>query len=413
VTAARNRRSRAPRVGIFGKIGAGNIGNDASMEAILNYLSSAHPEAVVDAMCTGPDIVKSKYGVEAVPLSWHHRFKPPRSEITTTALKILGRNIDVFRTAAWVRRHDTVIVPGAGVLESSLPLRAVEFPYSMFLICGCSRLFGTKVALVSVGASAVNQRLTRWLFDAAARLASYRSYRNTGSRDAMRQRGLDTAQDHIYTDLVFSLPAPPIEPGDPQLVCIGVMEFHGTNDDRGHADEIRSSYVDGMKCFVRWLVDNDRRVMLVVGDANGSDDNVAQEILADLRETRPNLDPSWAVAQPVDSYDDVMRAMQPAGSVVAIRFHNVIAALKLCKPTIAISYSPKHDALMAEMGMPRFSQPVNPFDHDLLIKRFVELESNSEQFREVLMRSNAANEQLLREQFAELSAVLFPGDRAA
>ena len=28
----------APRVGLFGYLGSGNIGNDASMEAVLRYL---------------------------------------------------------------------------------------------------------------------------------------------------------------------------------------------------------------------------------------------------------------------------------------------------------------------------------------------------------------------------------------
>ena len=138
----------------------------------------------------------------------------------------------------------------------------------------------------------------------------------------------------------------------------------------------------GMKRFVRWLVDNDRKVRLIIGDTNGSDDSVVQEILADLRLSRPDLDPSWVVAQPVVTFADIMQAILPAGSVVAIRFHNVLAALKLCKPTIAISYSPKHDALMADMGVSGFCQPVNPLDFDLLIQRFTELESSSAQLRQ-------------------------------
>ena len=93
-----------------------------------------------------------------------------------------------------------------------------------------------------------------------------------------------------------------------------------------------------MKRFVRWLVDDGRRVRLLVGDTNGSDENVVPEILADLRDSRPDLDPARVVAQSVSPFADVMRAIQPVGSVVAIRFHNVSGALKLSKPTIAISY---------------------------------------------------------------------------
>lgn len=403
---SRSARS-APRVGLFGKLGSGNIGNDASMEAVLGYLMADHPDVIVDAMCGGWQSVTERYGIQAIPMCWYHKHDQAVSRLPDTALKIMGKGIDVFRTAAWVRRHDAVIVPGMGVLEASLPLRSTEFPYAMFLVCTCSRLFRTKLALVSVGAGTINNRMTRWLFNTAARFAYYRSYRNAGSRDAMRQRGLNTARDHVYPDLAFAHPISAIAPGDPQIVCVGVMEYHGSDNDREHADEIRLSYVTGMKRFVRWLVDNDRKVRLIVGDTNGSDDGVVGEILADLRESRPDLDPSSVIAQPVISFADVMEAMQPAGSVVAIRFHNVLAALKLCKPTIAISYSPKHDALMDDMGVSMFCQGVYPFDFDLLIRRFAELEINSAQLRQDLMERNAVNERLLRDQFAELSAVLF------
>jgi polysaccharide pyruvyl transferase WcaK-like protein len=401
----------APRVGLFGKLGSGNIGNDASMEAVLSYLTTAHPDATVDAMSAGWKNVTSRYGIPAIPMCWYHRYEHAVSGIPAIAFKIAGKGIDVFRTAAWVRRHDAVIVPGMGVLEASLPLRATEFPYAMFLVCGLSRLFGTKVALVSVGAGVINQRMTRWLFNQAARFAFYRSFRNAGSRDAMRDRGVDTAGDHVYPDLAFALPVPAVTPGDPQVVCVGVMEYHGNNDDRARADEIRSSYVDGMKRFIGWLVDHDRKVRLIVGDTNGSDDGVVREILAGLLQTRPDLDPSAVVTRPVVSIADVMQEILPASSVVAIRFHNVLAALKLGKPTIAISYSPKHDALMADMGVSRFCQPVYPFDFDLLIQRFAQLQTDAAQVRQDLMEHNAANEQLLREQFTELSAALFASPR--
>jgi polysaccharide pyruvyl transferase WcaK-like protein len=383
------------------------------MEAVLGYLGACHPDVIVDAMCGGPEIVTDRYGIPAVSMSWYQKHAAASARIPATVLKALGKGIDVFRTAAWVRRHDAVIVPGMGVLEATLPVRPWEFPYAMFLLCSAGRLFGTKVALVSVGAGVINEPLTRWLVNSASRQAFYRSYRSHGSRDTMRQSGLNTAHDHVYPDLAFALPTPEIHPGAADSVCVGVMEYHGSNDDREHAEEIRSAYVDGMKRFVRWLVDHDRKVLLLIGDTNGSDEKVSHEIMADLRDSRPDIDPSRVAAQPVISFADVMRAIQPAGSVVAIRFHNVVGALKLCKPTIAIGYGPKHEALMADMGVSRFCQPVYPFDFDLLIQRFEELEINSAQVRQTLAERNEVNGRLLTEQFVELSAALSLATKAA
>ena len=178
--ADRDLHGAAPRVGLFGKLGSGNIGNDASMEAVLGYLRTDHPGAVVDAMCTGAEVVAGRYGIPANPLFWYHRYEGRVPVMAAIPLKVLGKGLDIVRTAAWVRRHEAVIVPGMGVLEASLPLRPWEFPYAMFLLSASGRLFNTKVALVSVGAGRINQRMTRWLFNGAARLAFYRSYRNAG-----------------------------------------------------------------------------------------------------------------------------------------------------------------------------------------------------------------------------------------
>ena len=400
-------RRRAQRVGIFGKVGAGNIGNDASMEAVLGYLRDHQPGAVADAMCTGPDTVRARYGIDAVPLFWHHKFKQS-SGVTGTALKVVGKGIDAVRTAVWVRRHDVVIVPGAGVLEASLPMLPRGFPYALFLLSASGKVFGAKVAMVSVGAGAVNQPVTRWLFNTAARLAFYRSYREPGAKEAMRKRGLDVSRDNVYPDLAFALPVPSGGPVDDRTVAVGVMAYYGTNDERKQADEIYVHYVDGMKRFVRWLLDDGRKVLLIVGDTNGSDSIVVDEILADLRAARPDLDPSAVTAAAVTSYSDVMRVLQPVSSVVAIRYHNILCALQLSKPTISIGYSPKHDVLMAEMGLPEFCQAVSTLDIAELTKLFTELDSRSAELRRTLLEHNAAKSRLVEDLFAELSATLFP-----
>jgi polysaccharide pyruvyl transferase WcaK-like protein len=394
------------RVGIFGNLGSGNIGNDASMESVLTYLSTDHPDAVVDAMCPGPDRVTGRYGIGATYLYWYQKYEDRVSGVPALALKVLGKGIDTFRTPLWVSRHDAVIVPGMGVLEATLPVRPWGFPYAMFLLGASGRLFGTKVALVSVGAERINQPATRWLYNSAARLASYRSYRDAHSREAMRRRGLDVSRDRVYPDLVFSFPMPPYEPGDAQIVGVGVMTYQGSNDDRKKAEEIYAAYIENMKGFIRWLVDSNRKVRLLLGDT--ANDHVAvQEIMADLREQRPALEPGAVTAQPVTSFAELIKAMAPVGTVVATRFHNVLCALKLEKPTISLGYARKNVELMAGIGMSEFCQPADSLDLDLLIKQFTELESRSPDLRQVIAERNMTNAQLLDQQFAVLSEALF------
>jgi polysaccharide pyruvyl transferase WcaK-like protein len=396
----------APRVGLYGIIGTTNIGNEGMLEAVVNWLRVDHPDVTMDFMCIGPDTVKARYGAPAIPLGWYQDHEQT-SAVTALVLRMLGKGFDAFRVAAWVRKHDVVIVPGAGILEGTLPIGPWWYPYSMFLLSASGRVFGTKVAFVSVGASILSQRLTKWFFTSAARLAFYRSYRDTGSYDAMRRAGIDVTHDHVYPDLAFALPVPPADPGDPITVGVGVMDYHGTNDDRSQADEIHASYMDKMKSFVLWLADNGYRIRLFGGDTQW-DDSIIAQILADLRAHRPDLEPPYAVAEPVTSLEELMREIAPVGTVVASRYHNVLCALKLSKPTLSIGYARKHDLLMAEMGLPEFCQFANTLDVDRLIEQFKELRSRSTQLSLPMAERNAEKAKLLDHQFAELSALLFP-----
>jgi polysaccharide pyruvyl transferase WcaK-like protein len=399
----------APKVGLCGLLGSGNLGNDGMLETMMAYLSADHPDAIVDFMCAGPETIKARYGVQAIPLNWYQKHEQRAPGAAAIVLKLLGKAIDAYRTASWVRRHDIVIVPGAGVLEAGLPVRASSYPYTMFLLSVSGRLFGTKVALVSVGASVVRQRLTKWLFTNAARLAFYCSYRDEVSRDAMRQAGMDVSEARVYPDLAFGLPAPPEAADTAQTVGVGVMAYYGSNssEDRRHADEIHAGYVEKMKRFVRWLADSGYQIRLFGGD-NRFDDSVAEEILADLREHRPSLAPMCAVAEPVTSMRELMREMAPVGTVVATRFHNVLCALKLSKPTLSIGYAPKHDLMMADMGLSEFCQPARFLDVDRLIDQFTELEKRSAQLRKMMVERNEEKLQRLGQQFALLNALLFP-----
>ncbi|MFP1624611.1 polysaccharide pyruvyl transferase family protein [Streptomyces sp. 5K101] len=397
-------RATPVRVGVFGLLGSGNLGNDGSLEAVLGYLRAEHPEAVVDALCGGPEVVATRYGIPATRLHWYRGEYRTASRAGAIAAKGLGKVVDAFRTAIWVRRHDVVIVPGMGVLEATLPLRPWGFPYSLFLLCVTGRLFGAKVALVGVGADAISDRPTRALVRWSARLAAYRSYRDALSRDAMRAMGVDTARDEVYPDLAFALPtpsasAPSGHPGPPGPVCVGVMAFHGGNDDRARAEEIHRRYLDGTTRFVRALVEDGRPVRLLTGDE--CDAPVVAAIL-------DAVDSPLVTAAEAASLADLMKETAAAGTVVATRYHNLICALKTGTPTLALSYAAKSDALMDRMGLGAYCHPAREVDTDRLLEQFRALERKSARLRRTLAERNRVAAGQLRDQFTALTSALFP-----
>jgi polysaccharide pyruvyl transferase WcaK-like protein len=393
----------ATRVGVFGLLGSGNLGNDGSLEAVLGYLRAEHPDAAVDALCGGPEAVTTRFGIPATRLHWNRAEYRTASRAGAIASKGLGKLVDVFRTAAWVRRHDVVIVPGMGVLEATLPLRPWGFPYSLFLLCASGRLLGTRVALVSVGAATIGNRPTRALVRWSARLAAYRSYRDAQSRDAMRSMGVDTTRDEVYPDLAFSLPTPPasgpsgsVSPG---TVCVGVMDFHGGNDDRARAEEIYRRYLDGTIRFVRALVEEGRPVRLLTGDQ--CDLSVVAAIL-------DAVDSPLVTAAETASLADLMNEMAAADTVVAVRYHNLICALRTGTPVLAVCYAAKSNALMDGMGLGTYCHPAREVDADRLLEQFRDLEKHSAEVRQTLSGRNQVVAQQLAQQFTALTTTLFP-----
>lgn len=389
------------RVGVFGLLGSGNLGNDGSLEAVLGYLRAEHPEASVDALCGGPEVVTARYGIPATRLHWYRGEYRTASRAGAIAGKGLGKLVDVVRTAAWVRRHDVVIVPGMGVLEATLPLRPWGFPYSLFLLCASGRLFGTKVALVGVGAGPIGNRLTRGLVRRSARLAAYRSYRDAQSRDALREMGVDTARDGVYPDLAFALPTPRAgaSSSPPGPVCVGVMDFHGGDDDRARAEEIHGRYLDGTTRFVRALVEDGRPVRLLTGD------ECDRSVVAAILEA---VDSPLVTAAEATSLADLMKETAAADTVVATRYHNLVCALKAGTPTLALSYAAKSDALMDRMGLAAYCHPAREVDADRLLEQFRALEKRSAELRRTLAERNLVAARQLQDQFTALTTALFP-----
>jgi polysaccharide pyruvyl transferase WcaK-like protein len=391
------------RIGLFGRLGSGNIGNDATLEAVLAYLKAERPDAELDSLCSGPERVTERYGVPAAQLGWLDGSgpvtgpKPVRLALTLARL-VLGSLIDTWQIATWVRRHDVVIVPGMGVLESTLPQRPWELPWGQFVMSLAGKVFGVKVAFVSVGANVVRQRATGWLLAKSAKLAYYRSFRDEQSLGAAQKMRMAGPSDHVFPDLVFALPSPPVPTGD--SIGVGVMAYSGGTEDRADAERIQESYTARMGRFVERLLADGRSVRLLIGDE--ADEAIALDVLSRVQSAR-------VVYESFTSADELMNQLGTVDTVVGTRFHTVLFGLKLGKPTIAIGYGRKHLALMEQLGVEEWFQDIRELDADRLYSQFVALQGERDQVVRTIDQRLQVIRERLDEQFAELNAVLFGG----
>jgi polysaccharide pyruvyl transferase WcaK-like protein len=391
----------APRVAAYGYFGIGNLGNEGSLAALLTYLRQSHPQVPVSCFALDPDAVQGEHGIHAVQLNTF-RANPNRGGPLVNARKAIGRLRDIPRTYKMLGDVDVVIVPGTGALETQLGIPPWGLPYWLFLVTVMCRLRRRKIALVSVGAEYAKNPIMRFFYRWTVRLADSCSYRDENSRQAVRAMGVNGRLGEVYPDIAFALPTPEGHATRPGHVAIGVMAYSGGADDPVEGTDVRGVYVENMAQLVTRLVDEGRSVTLVIGDF--ADREVAAEIHSLVRRARPNVLPDRLAVSAASDLQGIMAELSRAEVVVASRFHNVIAALMMAKPTVSLGYAGKHTDLLAEFGLLDFAQGLDAFDVDRLTRQIVEV-LRTQPERETLMKDILQQyDDELGDQFRRLSA---------
>lgn len=385
------------RVGLFGFFGIENFGNDGSLEAVLNTLRAERADADVLCICGVPERIGREFRVSAIGINWRPRQRWLRG-LNRVLGGVPGELVSLVRAARHLGRLDTLIVPGTGILDD-YGTGPLGMPYWLFRWSLLARLVGTPVAFLSVGAGPIGNPLSRWLMRTAAGLAAYVSYRDADSRAFMRRIGCDTRLHAVCPDVAFALPEPPgMRPpraeGEALTVGVGIMSYNGWRGDKASHTAVYETYLARMQRFILGLLERGYRVRLLMGDA--SDRPTVAHLTAALAGHPAAADK--LVAEPASSLHDVMRQIVDTDVVVATRYHNVVAALKLGRPTLSIGYAKKNDVLLAAMGLGGFSQAIEDLDVDRLIAQFEALVAERKELERRLAEANAAFRVRLRRQ---------------
>jgi len=395
--------ARVKHIGFFGLFGSGNFGNDGSLEVMLDFVRTARPTADLLCICKVPTEVGPKFGVRSEWINWR-----PKSQLLLKLDRLLmylpSEIVRLIKTALCIRKLDVIIIPGTGILDDFItPPRGI--PYSMFRWCLLARIMGTKVVLVSIGAGPIHHPLSRWLMKTAAQMATYRSYRDRISRDFMNKIGLDVSNDCVRPDVAFALPEPanlrePSAEGETITVGIGIMAYNGWRGDKADDEAIYDAYLCKLQRFVCWLLSEGHGVRILMGDA--ADSPTVERLYRLIVNAYEGPGRPAVIAEPAHSLHDIMAQIAETDLVVATRYHNVVCALKLGRPTISIGYADKNNVLLAAMGLGDFCQHIEKFDVDLLIEQFRRLAAGRKGYEVSIRETNALFAESLRDQNALL-----------
>jgi polysaccharide pyruvyl transferase WcaK-like protein len=398
----RERSAAARNIGLFGLFGCGNSGNDGSLEAMLLFLRRVRPEAELICFSApsyeAADQIAREFRIPTVPLGFP---KPAAAwlrgldRILLSAPRQLASLICAIRH---VRQLELLTIPGTGILDD-FEGRPLGMPLAILAWCLAARLCGTRLAFVSIGAGPIEHPVSRWLMKTAAAMADYRSYRDTASKEFMESIGFDTSHDPIYPDIAFKLPAPALtrqRQADPSLIVgVGVMTYQGWRNSR-RSPLIYAAYVEKISQFIVWLLNQGHRVRILMGETG--DRRAVADVSAKVAAALPELPHGRLLVSPMRSLHDLMDQIAETDIVVASRFHNVVCALKLGKPTVSIGYARKNDVLMAEMGVGSFCQQIESLDLNLLIEQFTRLLTDRQRYGQYIRDANRRYQEQLDRQ---------------
>ncbi len=377
---------------------------------MLIFLRRLRPDAELACICPAPDKVQRDYGVLGLDVG---------SSSPGAFVRLLNRLLLGIprRLANWgyaitqSRKFDLLIIPGTGILDD-FGTGPWFIPYMLFRWCLSAKLCGTEIWFISIGAGPIHHPMSRRLMKWAAAMAQYRSYRDTISKEFMESIGLDTHSDPVYPDLAFKLPDPacsrPWRPdGETLTVAFGVMNYGGWRGDLEHRTDFVDAYLKKVTRFLIWLLDREYRIRIITGDRfdQPAIDDLRKALAAEGRTVAPGR----LVAEPTPTLHEVMEQIALTDVVVATRFHNVVCALKLGRPTISVGYADKNDVLLADMGLGNFCQHIERLNVDLLIEQFIALVADRHRHEQRIEKAVRAYQQQLADQDAFLASTLLAG----
>jgi polysaccharide pyruvyl transferase WcaK-like protein len=408
--------SAAPRahVRVFGNFGTRNLGNEYTLRAVVANLRRYLPDATVSCICPGPAEVTKSHGIAAVSMSY--RASPEfqarargasSGRLTRFCRRLFMRlpreGVEWARAFSALKGTTMLVMAGTGML-GDFGIGPFDLHYEILKWSLLARMRGAKVLFLSVGAGPVESPLSRWLLKRAAALADYRSYRDAFSLSFMTGLGVDTRRDFVYPDLAFSLRAEASRAADRsgagRVVGLGLMSYRGKRAD-GSGERLYRDYVRKAARFLDWLLGRGYAVRLLIGDMS-YDTSIREDVVAEVRRLRPGDPPRMIIDAPVGSPETLLEQLAATDLVVATRFHNIVLAMMLNKPVLALSYHPKIASLMAGVGLERYCQSIDELDVDRLIERFIALERDADAVKSLIGRKLEEYAAALDQQYSRI-----------
>lgn len=441
----------AKRIGVFGHVGIGNLGDEAIFSAVIQNIKSRYPSAEICCFTINPEDTRERHKTAAFPIrridKTPARAAPQKKDQVIVqenkqASTLLGKVKSGLKAVPFVyiflkqipeifqvlrailkepgfllqcRRNlkgvDLLIVAGSQQLIDYAGGGPWGHPYTLLKWSLIARTQKTKLAFVSSGAGPIQTWLGGFFIRSALSLADYASYRDEVSRRCVEQLGV-MGRKPVVPDLAYSLFASPTSPDasrpDIAKPIVGInplpflqSHFWGV----GGSASTYEIYIRKLADLALWLIRRGNAVLFFPTQLRG-DPPVIEEIRVLMNKSGvPDVEKN-IINYPVHSFDDLRSALSMADLIIATRFHGVVLSYLFNKPVLGIAYAKKTSDLMEQMGQGEFATDILSFELESLQEKFMVLEAQQAAIKTKLARQLSAQRQALDVQYDQLFSLL-------
>jgi polysaccharide pyruvyl transferase WcaK-like protein len=432
------------RIGVFGHVGNQNLGDEATLAAVIQNTRRRYPDADIHGFTLNPEDTQQRHHIQAFPIRRQRKVDyqslagdhdttessmPERDStlvyLVKTKLKavpflypllkgfqqswcLLWSTFDelCFLTTCYknLKGIDLLIIAGSQQLIDFIG-GAWAFPYTLFKWTVIAKFTKTKVAFTSVGAGPLQSWLGKFFIRKALALADYQSYRDECSRQLIAQIGVPGHQPTV-PDLVYSLridarPMTRARGTSRPVVGINPVPFSDPEYWPGSTASLYEAYVRHLAHFTLWLIQRGYAVLFFPTQLRAD-----PPVINDIRHLIPcnageHID-GKILEQPIGSFNDLVAAVSRTDFVVATRFHGMVISFLLNKPVLGIAYHAKTVDLMAQMGQSDYVLDIRSVNRILLQQRFAALASDAKRVREEVRKRLGAYRQSLEMQYQHI-----------
>src|SRR5262249_32952472 len=154
----------------YGHFGAGNLGNECTLQAVIEQILRRRPDAQLQCFCANPRDVWARHNIAAFPseavdkvAAWRFGSRVVRgrlARILQNFRRIPLELIHWVKSLRAVNSSDMLIVAGTGIVSDYL-CGPLGWPYDIFKLSTLAALCRIELVFLSVGVGPIHHPLSR------------------------------------------------------------------------------------------------------------------------------------------------------------------------------------------------------------------------------------------------------------